>query len=326
MNFDVPEMIGAVTRTLTTRDRDGRPAWVSVHARTYDTSIDDLWNALTDPERIPRWFLPVTGALQEGGHYQLRGTPGHHHPLPASDLLAVTWEYDGDVSWVTVRLTSEGDEACRLSSSTSPTPRSLGPLRAGRPASAGTCRSWASRCTWRREPPSIRASSRLGQASPDRHELIRRSSDDWCQALDRRRPIPTRRDRPRRRPCRRTRRPRRDGCRPMHVRRARRPRAAPHPRAARRRRPHLGDIVRVIQAEFAISQPAVSRSTCGCCASGCDDDAGRGPTGVLAAGAEPAQVDAWLAQFRSRFEPQLEALATEVARGKRSRRTSEGSS
>jgi len=83
--------------------------------RTYDTSIDDLWEALTDPERIPRWFLPVSGDLHEGGRYQLEGNAGGTITrCRPPDLLAVTWEYGGDVSWVTVRLTSVSDEACRL--------------------------------------------------------------------------------------------------------------------------------------------------------------------------------------------------------------------
>jgi uncharacterized protein YndB with AHSA1/START domain len=44
--------------------------------RTYPTNPADLWEALTDPQRIARWFLPITGELKEGGHFQLEGNAG----------------------------------------------------------------------------------------------------------------------------------------------------------------------------------------------------------------------------------------------------------
>lgn len=42
-------------------------------SRTYPTDVDDLWNACTDAERIPQWFLPVSGDLRPGGSYELAG-------------------------------------------------------------------------------------------------------------------------------------------------------------------------------------------------------------------------------------------------------------
>jgi uncharacterized protein YndB with AHSA1/START domain len=33
----------------------------------YDTDIDDLWDACTDPERLARWIGKVSGDLREGG-------------------------------------------------------------------------------------------------------------------------------------------------------------------------------------------------------------------------------------------------------------------
>ena len=37
--------------------------------RTYDAAPEDVWDALTDPDRIVRWFLPVTGDLRPGGRF-----------------------------------------------------------------------------------------------------------------------------------------------------------------------------------------------------------------------------------------------------------------
>ena len=37
----------------------------------YDTDIDDLWSALTDPARLARWYGRVEGDLREGGEFRL---------------------------------------------------------------------------------------------------------------------------------------------------------------------------------------------------------------------------------------------------------------
>jgi uncharacterized protein YndB with AHSA1/START domain len=36
----------------------------------YDTEIDDLWSALTDPRRLSRWWGDVNGDLRPGGEFQ----------------------------------------------------------------------------------------------------------------------------------------------------------------------------------------------------------------------------------------------------------------
>jgi uncharacterized protein YndB with AHSA1/START domain len=37
----------------------------------YDTTIDDLWSALTQPSRLARWFGQVEGDLRLGGQFHL---------------------------------------------------------------------------------------------------------------------------------------------------------------------------------------------------------------------------------------------------------------
>ena len=44
--------------------------------RTYDAPIEDVWDALTNPERISRWFLPISGDYRVGGRYQFEGNAG----------------------------------------------------------------------------------------------------------------------------------------------------------------------------------------------------------------------------------------------------------
>jgi uncharacterized protein YndB with AHSA1/START domain len=45
-------------------------ARVAVFTRTYQTTIEDLWDACTNPERLRRWYAPVTGELHVGGSFQ----------------------------------------------------------------------------------------------------------------------------------------------------------------------------------------------------------------------------------------------------------------
>ena len=109
MKPDITRHFGAVSRVVTNREIDGKPAAVVVATRNYDTTIDDAWDALTSAERIPRWFLPITGDLKLGGRYQLQGNAGG--TITACEpprRLHVTWEFGGDVSWVTITLTEDG--------------------------------------------------------------------------------------------------------------------------------------------------------------------------------------------------------------------------
>ena len=115
MKIDIAATLGAVTREIASREHEGRPARVLVAARTYDTGIDDLWDALTNAERLPRWFLPISGDLRLGGRYQLQGNAGGEiRTCEPPRHLAVTWEYGGQASWVTVRLVEEAAGRTRL--------------------------------------------------------------------------------------------------------------------------------------------------------------------------------------------------------------------
>ncbi len=112
MEIDVARQVGAVVREVRARTHEGVEARVVVASRVYDTTVEDLWDALTDPERIPRWFLPVSGELKLGGRYQLRGNAGGTITACAPPrALSVTWEFGGQVSWVNVTLRARGEAA-----------------------------------------------------------------------------------------------------------------------------------------------------------------------------------------------------------------------
>jgi len=46
----------------------------------YDTDIDDLWSALTEPDRLARWIATVDGDLRVGGHVHARFTSTYEGP------------------------------------------------------------------------------------------------------------------------------------------------------------------------------------------------------------------------------------------------------
>jgi uncharacterized protein YndB with AHSA1/START domain len=113
--IDVLRYIGAVTREIHNREYQGREARVLVATCAYDTTIDDVWDAITNPERIPRWFLPISGELRVGGRYQLQGNAGGQ--ITACDpprTFDLTWEFGGQVSWVSGQLTALSDGGTRL--------------------------------------------------------------------------------------------------------------------------------------------------------------------------------------------------------------------
>src|SRR5215207_937092 len=105
MEIDLAQHMGAVVRTVENREHGGSLARVVVASRTYDTTVEDLWDALTNKERIPRWFLPVSGELRLGGRYQLQGNAGG--TITRCDpprALGLTWEFGGQTTWLDVRL------------------------------------------------------------------------------------------------------------------------------------------------------------------------------------------------------------------------------
>ncbi len=54
----------------TLRSADGKGV-VRMEDR-YDTDIDDLWSAITDPARLARWYGEVEGDLRVGGNLRVR--------------------------------------------------------------------------------------------------------------------------------------------------------------------------------------------------------------------------------------------------------------
>jgi uncharacterized protein YndB with AHSA1/START domain len=84
----------------------------------YDTNIDDLWSALTDPRRLARWLGDIEGDLRLGGEFRARffasgweGTGRVEACEPPRHLLVLT--KDPDVPYelvIEATLTADGDQ------------------------------------------------------------------------------------------------------------------------------------------------------------------------------------------------------------------------
>lgn len=113
--IDVQQQINAVRRVVGTRTLEAGEARTVTVSQVYPTTIDDLWDACTNADRIPRWFLPVSGELREGGRYALEGNAsGTVTGCNPPKSFTATWEYGGEVSWIEVRLTEEDPERTRF--------------------------------------------------------------------------------------------------------------------------------------------------------------------------------------------------------------------
>lgn len=113
--IDVVHQVNALQRRVGSRVLPaGEARSVSV-IRTYPAAVEDVWDACTNPERIPRWFLPVSGELRVGGHYQLEGNAsGRIQRCDPPHSFSATWEFGGDVTWIELRLSAEADGQTRL--------------------------------------------------------------------------------------------------------------------------------------------------------------------------------------------------------------------
>jgi uncharacterized protein YndB with AHSA1/START domain len=110
--IDVPDEVGKIHRETGQGRVPAGEARTIVIRRTYPAPVEDVWDAITDPQRISRWFMPVTGDFQLGGKYQLEGNAGGEIlRCEPPRLLKVSWIFgpaEPGSSEVEVRL-SAGD-------------------------------------------------------------------------------------------------------------------------------------------------------------------------------------------------------------------------
>lgn len=90
--------------------------------RSYGAAIEDVWDACTDPDRIARWFLPVSGELRPGGSFSLEGNAsGEILRCEPPRRLTVSWAFgDHPVDELELRLSpgSDGDTILEIEHAT----------------------------------------------------------------------------------------------------------------------------------------------------------------------------------------------------------------
>ena len=106
---------GSVRTLGTLRAADGKGV-VRLEDR-FDTEMDDLWSALTDPGRLARWLGEVEGDLRQGGEFRARfmasgweGTGRVEVCEPPQRLLILTKSPDAPDGVIEVTLTADGDQ------------------------------------------------------------------------------------------------------------------------------------------------------------------------------------------------------------------------
>lgn len=182
MEFDVESNLVEVERSVAFLERDGQQVGAVTLSRTYATTVDDLWDAVTNGQRIPRWFAPVSGELEPGGRYQVEGNAGGQ--ITACQSLshyALTWEFAGDVSWVDVRIIDDGAGA-RLSlthtARLSPHWDTYGPGAVG----VGWEMGLLGLAIHIADPAAPKPDEEVFATSRDGRVFIAGSSDGWAQA------------------------------------------------------------------------------------------------------------------------------------------------
>ena len=105
MEIDFQQYFQGTSREFENRMIDGEESRVLTISRTYATTLDSIWDALTNMNRIPSWFLPITGDLKVGGRYQFEGNAGGEIlACKPEESFKVTWEYGDQTSWVNVTI------------------------------------------------------------------------------------------------------------------------------------------------------------------------------------------------------------------------------
>lgn len=74
--IDIANQLKAIHRAVSTRTIDDGEVVGVLLRRSYDATAEDVWDAMTDPDRVKRWFLPLTGDLRVGGSFTVEGNAG----------------------------------------------------------------------------------------------------------------------------------------------------------------------------------------------------------------------------------------------------------
>lgn len=188
---DTASVINETDREIGSKQIAAGQARTAVLRRRYHASIEDVWDACTDPERLARWFMKVTGDLRLGGTFNLEGNAsGEIVRCEPARLLAVTWVYgDHPVDEVELRLSpgEEGETVLELEHATVSETTEFEGLAYDAIFGVGTGWDpavWALDLYLRDELPEDLAERwRSGDFPPEVEEFFSRSAEAWTRVL-----------------------------------------------------------------------------------------------------------------------------------------------
>ncbi|WP_328321027.1 SRPBCC family protein [Kribbella sp. NBC_00382] len=102
--IDILEHIAAIQRQVQQTGEEVRV----VLRRSYRAEVEEVWDALTDPDRIRRWLMPITGELKVGGSFQLEGNAGGEI-LECEPPQRFKVNFGGPASLVEISLSQNGE-------------------------------------------------------------------------------------------------------------------------------------------------------------------------------------------------------------------------
>lgn len=109
MTIDIAKQIGAISRQVGQQHSEAGEIVRVTMERRYPAEAADVWQAITDPERVSRWLLPVTGDFRQGGSFQLEGNAGGDIVTcePPRHLMVT---FGAETSIIEVLLSGDGDQ------------------------------------------------------------------------------------------------------------------------------------------------------------------------------------------------------------------------
>jgi uncharacterized protein YndB with AHSA1/START domain len=185
---------------VSVRTAEGEARMLRIRRR-YNASVEDVWEACTTPDRLKRFFLPISGDLRVGGRFQFQGNAGGEIlRCEPPRQLRITWEYgQGPASEVDLRLTSDAAGGTVLQLEHSPVPqvvemdgRKLDPI-----LNDPLTGMWGMGTGWemglialgkylRGEMPDV--SKRSFELTPEILEMVAQCGEGWAAAVTASRP------------------------------------------------------------------------------------------------------------------------------------------
>lgn len=145
----------------------------------------EVWDVIARPERLARWYGPVSGELRVGGRFRVEGeAAGTILACEPGRRLEFAWEAAGESGWVDIALSHYGGGGARLILTHSV--RETDRWRTFGPAGIGVGWDLASHAlVGHLSRPGVDIDLRTVAALPESRRLLASCAESWGKARDR---------------------------------------------------------------------------------------------------------------------------------------------